>query len=48
LEEAGVTPADASSVLGHRTYQMAMKYLSQRKRSAEAMAKVASQGGVKC
>lgn len=37
LEEAGVTPADASSILGHRTYQMAMKYLSQRKRSAAAM-----------
>lgn len=37
LEEAGVSPADASSILGHRTYQMAMKYLSQRKRSAAAM-----------
>lgn len=36
LEEAGVTPADASAVLGHRTYQMAMKYLSQRKASARA------------
>jgi integrase len=42
LEEAGVTPADAASVLGHRTYQMAMKYLSQRKRSAEAMKKVSN------
>jgi integrase len=48
LEEAGVTPTDASTVLGHRTYQMAMKYLSQRKRSAAAMAKVASKGGAKC
>lgn len=48
LEEAGVTPFDAASVLGHRTYQMAMKYLSQRKRSAQAMAKVASQGGESC
>lgn len=48
LEEAGVTPYDASSVLGHRTYQMAMKYLSQRKRSAQAIARVASQGGEKC
>lgn len=37
LEEAGVTPADATSILGHRTYQMAMKYLSQRKRSAAAI-----------
>jgi integrase len=48
LEEVGVTPADASSVLGHRTYQMAMKYLSQRKRSAASMAKVASKAGSKC
>jgi integrase len=48
LEEVGVTPVDASAVLGHRTYQMAMKYLSQRKRSAAAMAKVASKGGAKC
>jgi integrase len=48
LEEVGVTPADASIILGHRTYQMAMKYLSQRKRSAEAMAKVASKGSSKC
>jgi integrase len=48
LEEAGVGPADAVVILGHRTYQMAMKYLSQRKRSAEAMAKVASQGAAKC
>lgn len=40
LEEAGVTPADAVSVMGHRTYQMAIKYLSQRKRSAAAMARV--------
>lgn len=48
LEEAGVTPADAASVLGHRTYQMAMDYLSQRKRSAAAVAKVVSQGGGKC
>lgn len=37
LEEAGVTPADIGAVLGHRTYQMAMKYLSQRKRSAAAV-----------
>lgn len=42
LEEAGVTPADASAVLGHRTYQMAMKYLSQRKQSAAAQARVES------
>jgi integrase len=41
LEEAGVTPADASSILGHSTYRMAMQYLEQRKRSAQAMKKVA-------
>jgi integrase len=40
LEEAGVTPVDAATILGHRTYQMAMQYLSQRKRSAAAMKKV--------
>lgn len=40
LEEAGVTPAHASAVLGHRTYQMAMKYLAQRKASAAAVARV--------
>lgn len=39
LDEAGVSPVDAAAVLGHRTYQMAMKYLSQRKRSAAAIAK---------
>jgi integrase len=44
LEEAGVTPGDASAILGHRTYQMAMKYLSQRKRSAAAMAKLSVHG----
>lgn len=44
LEEAGVTPADAASVLGHRTYQMAMKYLSARKASARAMKAVEDRG----
>jgi integrase len=48
LEEAGVTPAVASAILGHRTYQMAMQYLEQRRRSAEAMAKVASNEAGKC
>jgi integrase len=50
LEEAGVTPADIGFVLGHRTYAMAMKYLSQRKRSAAATARqeMASKGGEAC
>lgn len=39
LEEAGVTIAQASAVLGHRTYQMAIKYLSQRRASQEAVSK---------
>lgn len=43
LDEAGVSPVDAAAVLGHRTYQMAMKYLSQRKRSAAAIAKQEAQ-----
>jgi integrase len=45
LEAVGVTPYDAATILGHRTYQMAMKYLSQRKRSAAAVARVVERGG---
>lgn len=48
LEEAGVTPMEAATILGHRTYRMAMDYLSQRKRSAAAVAKMAGKGGSKC
>ena len=40
LEEVGVTPAIASSILGHRTYQMAMKYLAGRRNSEAAMKRV--------
>jgi integrase len=35
LEEAGCTVTEISSIIGHRTYQMAIKYASQR-REAEA------------
>ncbi|HXH15379.1 MAG TPA: tyrosine-type recombinase/integrase [Sphingomonas sp.] len=36
LEEAGCTIAEIAAVLGHRTYQMAMKYIEQRKASKRA------------
>jgi|SRR5690349_21363157 len=39
LEEAGATVSQISAVLGHRTYQMAMKYLTARRESAAGMAK---------
>jgi integrase len=39
LEEAGVTAADIAAVTGHRAFQMGMKYASQRKRNAAAIAK---------
>jgi integrase len=50
LDEAGVGPTDASEVMGHRTYQMAMKYLAARKRSAAAIERQekASQNGETC
>jgi integrase len=48
LDEAGVSPVDASAVLGHRTYRLAMEYLAGRKRSAAAMAKLASNEAAKC
>ncbi|SDA15185.1 tyrosine-type recombinase/integrase [Sphingomonas sp. NFR15] len=44
MEEAGCTIVEASSVLGHRTYQMAMKYLSGRKASESALAKQENKG----
>ena len=44
LEEAGVTIAEASSVLGHRTYRMAVQYLSQRKASKSALSKQQNMG----
>lgn len=48
LDEAGVSPVDASAIIGHRTYKLAMDYLAQRKRSAAAMAKMASNEAAKC
>jgi integrase len=40
LEEAGVGPAIASMIMGHRTYAMAMKYLSARREAEAAMRRV--------
>lgn len=40
LEEAGVGPAVASMIMGHRTYAMAMKYLSARREAEAAMRRV--------
>lgn len=40
LEEVGVGPAVASMIMGHRTYQMAMKYLTARREAEAAMRRV--------
>lgn len=40
LEEAGVGPAVASMIMGHRTYAMAMKYLMARREAEAAMRRV--------
>lgn len=40
LEEAGVGPAVASMIMGHRTYAMAMKYLMARREAEQAMRRV--------
>lgn len=40
LEEAGATVAQIGTILGHRTYQMAMKYITARREGAAAMAKL--------
>lgn len=40
MEEAGCTVAQIESVLGHRTFKMALKYASQRLRSKAALAQV--------
>jgi integrase len=44
LEEAGCTIAEIAAVLGHRTYQMAMKYIEQRKASKRAGEKREARG----
>lgn len=45
LEEAGCTIAEATAVLGHRTYQMAMQYLGQRKAAKSALEKQQNKAG---
>ncbi|MBB5725026.1 integrase [Sphingomonas endophytica] len=42
LEEAGCTVGEITSVIGHRTYQMAMKYLTARRNSQAAMARISA------
>lgn len=44
MEEAGCTVVEISAVLGHRTYQMAMKYIAQRKAAQRALAKQEAHG----
>jgi integrase len=44
LDEAGCTLAEAVAVLGHRTYQMAHRYMAQRRASEAAMAKQEARG----
>lgn len=39
LNDAGCTVDEAVAVLGHRTYQMAVKYMAQRRNSKAAMAR---------
>ncbi len=40
MEEAGCTIAEIEAVLGHRTFQMALKYSTQRVRARAAIAKL--------
>lgn len=44
LEEAGCTVAEIAAILGHRTYQMAMKYIAQRKAAQRAIQKMEAHG----
>ena len=44
LEEAGCTVVQISSVVGHRTYQMAIKYARQRSDAKAAIAKLEAAG----
>lgn len=44
LEEAGCTVSEIAAVLGHRTYQMAMKYIAQRKSAQRAIQKMEAHG----
>jgi len=40
LEAAGCTVVQITSIIGHRTYQMALKYMRQRKDAESAMARL--------
>lgn len=44
LDDAGCTVAEAVAVLGHRTYQMALRYMAQRRASEAALAKQEKRG----
>lgn len=44
LDEAGCTMTEAVAVLGHRTYQMAHRYMAQRRASEAAMARQEARG----
>jgi integrase len=44
LDEAGCSLSEAVAVLGHRTYQMAHRYMAQRRASEAAMAKQEARG----
>jgi len=44
LEEAGCSVVEITSVIGHRTYQMAMQYISQRKAAAAAIGRLEAAG----
>lgn len=44
LDEAGCSLSEAVAVLGHRTYQMAHRYMAQRRASEAALAKQEARG----
>jgi integrase len=44
LDAAGCSVTEAVAVMGHRTYQMALKYMAQRRASEAAMAKQETRG----
>lgn len=44
MEEADCTVSEIAAVLGHRTYQMAMKYIEQRKAAQRAIQKLEANG----
>jgi integrase len=44
MDEAGCTVTEAVAVMGHRTYQMALKYMAQRRASEAAIGKQEERG----